>query len=489
MNMQRSPGGETKSGARRGRLRPGQFSYSPSVIPELAQLLDLVMIVLVAVGLYFALDHGKNYLLDTYTFSVIFVGFCFNVLANRCGLYGIPAIMRPVSRSDDVIVAVATATCLLFTVLLSLRVIDDFSVPWLLAFAVSSIVVITAGRVAGCQLLKRMSEHDVIGRNVVVLGVGEQSRRFLRRMRDTNPYFMRLNGVFTYQEGEIGETFEGRPVLGDSAALFQEVREGRVDAVVVALPWNADRDLTEMVERLKELPIDVYLSTDLVGFELAFRPSTGGFSALPMFEVVQRPISGWSSAIKKLEDYVLATLILIMVAPLMLLVALAIKIDSRGPVFFKQSRLGFNNEEFKIYKFRSMYHDRPPETRVQQARKGDPRVTRVGRFIRATSLDELPQLLNVLDGTMSLVGPRPHALSHNEEYGRQIRGYFARHRVKPGITGWAQVNGLRGETETLDKMEARVRYDVYYAENWSLLFDIRILVMTGLVLFFQKSAY
>jgi putative colanic acid biosynthesis UDP-glucose lipid carrier transferase len=170
-------------------------------------------------------------------------------------------------------------------------------------------------------------------------------------------------------------------------------------------------------------------------------------------------------------------------------VAIAIKLDTPGPVFFKQRRLGFNNREFEIYKFRSMRHRAQPEARTPQASRNDPRITRVGRIIRKTSIDELPQLFNVLNGTMSLVGPRPHALDHNEEYSRQIRGYFARHKVKPGITGWAQVNGLRGETETLDKMEARIRHDVYYAENWSLFFDIRILIQTVLVVLFQRSAY
>ena len=174
----------------------------------------------------------------------------------------------------------------------------------------------------------------------------------------------------------------------------------------------------------------------------------------------------------------------------MLLVALAIKLeDPAGPVFFRQKRFGFNNKAFYIYKFRSMYA-KPVEDRVTvQAKRGDPRITRVGRFIRRSSLDELPQLLNVLNGTMSLVGPRPHAIDHNEEYAEKIGGYFARHRVKPGMTGWAQVNGWRGETDTLDKMEARVQHDVYYAENWSVFFDLKILLMTAYVTWFDKNAY
>jgi len=207
-----------------------------------------------------------------------------------------------------------------------------------------------------------------------------------------------------------------------------------------------------------------------------------------MFEVVQRPISGWSQLLKIIEDYSIATVALILLSPLMLLVAAAIKLDSKGPVFFKQKRLGFNNQEFAIYKFRSMYVHEPPAGRTEQAKEGDPRITRVGAFIRRTSIDALPQIFNVLNGTMSLVGPRPHALDHNEEFGRFVRGYFARHKVKPGITGWAQANGFRGETDTIDKIEGRVERDIYYAENWSLLFDIRIILMTALVVIFQKTA-
>ena len=173
----------------------------------------------------------------------------------------------------------------------------------------------------------------------------------------------------------------------------------------------------------------------------------------------------------------------------MLLIGIVIRLDSPGPIFFRQKRLGFNNQTFWIYKFRTMHVGDGPETNTVQAKRDDPRVTRIGRFLRRSSLDELPQIFNVLAGNMSLVGPRPHAVDHNAEYAQKICGYFSRHRVKPGITGYAQVNGLRGETDTTSKMEDRVRHDVYYTENWSLSFDLRILLKTVVVLFFSKNAY
>jgi len=208
-----------------------------------------------------------------------------------------------------------------------------------------------------------------------------------------------------------------------------------------------------------------------------------------MIEVVDSPLSGFKIAIKALEDRILGSLLLVAFSPVLLLVALAIRLESKGPILFRQKRYGYNNQIFEIYKFRSMYHDGKQRPVTVQASKDDPRITRVGKFIRRTSLDELPQLFNVVSGCMSLVGPRPHAVDHNEEYSELIDGYFARHKVKPGITGWAQVKGFRGETDTLEKMEARVNYDTYYVENWSLFFDLQILAMTAFVGFINKNAY
>jgi putative colanic acid biosynthesis UDP-glucose lipid carrier transferase len=200
-------------------------------------------------------------------------------------------------------------------------------------------------------------------------------------------------------------------------------------------------------------------------------------------------MSGWGVAIKAAEDYLLGAFLLAAAIVPMAIIALLVRLDSPGPILFQQRRYGFNNRAFWIYKFRTMRVELNSGEKTIQATQSDPRVTRIGRLLRRTSLDELPQLFNVLGGTMSLVGPRPHAVDHNEEYGRKIRGYFARHRVKPGITGFAQVNGLRGETRDPERMAERVRHDVYYAENWSFLFDIRILAQTLFVIILGRNAY
>jgi Undecaprenyl-phosphate glucose phosphotransferase len=247
-----------------------------------------------------------------------------------------------------------------------------------------------------------------------------------------------------------------------------------------------------MVRKLWVLPVDVRLAAHMN--RLRFRPRNYTYIGnVPVLDIFDKPIAGWNLFIKAVFDRVVGGLLLLMLLPLLAIIALAIKIDSKGPVLFRQRRYGFNNELIKIFKFRSMYVDASDANAVKPVTKGDPRVTRVGRFIRKTSLDELPQLFNVVFlGNLSLVGPRPHALQAKAEhrlYEEAVDGYFARHRVKPGITGWAQINGWRGETDTRDKIQNRVEHDLYYIENWSLLFDIYILFKTPFALLKTENAY
>jgi Undecaprenyl-phosphate glucose phosphotransferase len=243
--------------------------------------------------------------------------------------------------------------------------------------------------------------------------------------------------------------------------------------------------------QLATTPVRICLAPDLIGFEFPKRSYTQ-VADVPTLLLFDRPISGWSYVFKAVEDYVLALLALIFFAPLLLLVALAIKLESPGPVFFKQQRMGFNNKLFEIWKFRTMCTDlADPDCEVQTTRN-DSRVTRVGRFLRRSSLDEFAQLFNVLRGDMSLVGPRPHALETKAEgclFAEVVDHYVARHKVKPGITGWAQVNGWRGETRTIEDIEKRVEYDLYYIENWSVWFDLVIILKTFVVVFSTKNAY
>lgn len=478
------------SGIRRDSApAPRRLAFMPDMLSGFIMTNEALLIAVAGIGVWLHPNFYRAEYFNQQLFTVIFIVFMYCQIGKLSSFFNILVFMRPIRHADNLLLSIITSFLFLLAVLTGLDVLYIFSSTGLSIFFIITVLIVFCVRIITFFVLRYLSRHHYIGRNIAVLGTGPQATRFLQKIDRDPPFFTSISGIYSNDEPTSNATCHGHPVLGDINALLAAARAGSIDDVVVAMPWSADRRVIATIEALKELPVNVYLGADLVGFDLAFRPVLGAFSQLTMFEVLQRPISGWGAAAKQLMDYALAIAALIVLSPLLVLVAIAIKIESEGPVFFMQQRLGFNNKPFSIYKFRSMYIHDDSHGVVLQARKGDPRVTRVGRVIRATSIDELPQLFNVLDGTMSLVGPRPHALSHNEEYGKQIRGYFARHKVRPGITGWAQVNGLRGETTDVDLMRRRVEYDVYYTENWSLLFDVKIIVTTLFVFLIQKSAY
>ena len=285
---------------------------------------------------------------------------------------------------------------------------------------------------------------------------------------------------------------EGLPKLGRVDELLEFGRQAEIDMLIVALPMAAERRLVQLLKTLWILPVDIRLSAG--ASMLRFRPRSYSYvGAVPFLDLFDKPIADWDHVAKACFDRVVGMIALVFAAPVMLAVAAAIKLDSPGPALFRQNRYGFNNELIEVFKFRSMYVDQMDANAVKLATRGDPRITRVGRFIRKTSLDELPQLINVvLRGNLSLVGPRPHAIqakAADRLYEQVVDGYFARHRVKPGITGWAQVNGWRGETDTPEKLERRVEHDLFYIENWSVIFDIYILLITPFRLLNTENAF
>jgi putative colanic acid biosynthesis UDP-glucose lipid carrier transferase len=275
-------------------------------------------------------------------------------------------------------------------------------------------------------------------------------------------------------------------IRGGFEQLYADAREGRIDIVFITLPMRAELRTHSLIARLADTTVSVYLIPDVFNFDLLHSRLTC-LQGIPALSIYDSPMvdNGWA---KRMEDIILGSGLLLALALPMLIIALGVKLSSPGPVFFKQTRYGMRGERIKVWKFRSMTVCEDGDD-VPQARKQDPRVTPFGAFLRRTSLDELPQLFNVLSGSMSLVGPRPHAVSHNEFYRSQIKGYMLRHKVKPGITGLAQINGFRGETETLDKMSGRIAYDLEYIRNWSLLMDIKILWMTVFKGFVGQHAY
>jgi putative colanic acid biosynthesis UDP-glucose lipid carrier transferase len=265
------------------------------------------------------------------------------------------------------------------------------------------------------------------------------------------------------------------------------VRGHSITRVYLALPIAATPRIEELLKELRDTTASIYFVPNIFAFDL-LQARCVDINGMPVLSVCDSPFQGASALWKRAFDLALATIVLLLGWPAFLILGMAIKLSSSGPVLFKQRRYGLNGEEILVYKFRSMTVCEDGAV-VAQAVERDHRVTRLGAFLRRTSFDELPQILNVLEGTMSFVGPRPHAVAHNEEYRKLISGYMIRHKVRPGITGWAQVNGLRGETRTVDKMQRRVQYDLEYLENWSLALDLKIIIRTALLVLRDQNAY
>jgi len=464
-----------------------KFSISSQVIRGLMIAID--SLVILSTGLLsfnLVVVFGEP---SYYAAAIAFVWLASIMLMNLAGLYEFDAVTRPVAFLDKITIVFATTFSFLLAAAFALKMSAEYSRVWTGSFALSVWAATVIVRIVAAQIIKYLADRNVFSRNVVVVGTGDQMWKLLDSIKQTQPRFITLLGVFSERRLNFGDESDQLATLGTPAELTSYIRSHRVDDVIVCLPWSADNEITAMIDTLRELPVNVYLGADLVGFRLPIRRAPEHFEELPLVEVMGRPLAGWGGVQKAVFDYALGVLLTIIFLPLMATIVLAIRLDSKGPAIFRQSRYGFVNRIFDIYKFRTMKHVDAEGSKIVQATRGDLRITRIGRILRRLSLDELPQIFNVINGTMSLVGPRPHAVQHNEEYAKMIRGYFARHRVKPGMTGWAQVNGFRGETDTLEKMQARVRYDIYYVENWSLLFDLKILAMTAIICLTGRNAY
>jgi Undecaprenyl-phosphate glucose phosphotransferase len=391
----------------------------------------------------------------------------------------------------------ASAWSLVFLLLIGVsffaKLGEQFSRVWLGSFYVVGVVTLIIFRRVLFLLVRRWTQKGYLTLRTVIVGGGEAGASVIHELKRQKNLGIQIIGVFDDRsDGRSGSEVAGEPKLGRVDDLVEFGRLTRIDLVVFALPVSAESRILEMLKKLWVLPVDIRLAAHSA--KLRFRPRSYSYIGnVPVIDVADRPIADWDVVTKWLFDKIVGTAMLIALAPVMALTALAIKLDSRGPVLFKQKRYGFNNDLIEVYKFRSMRVEDSDATAAKLVTKGDPRVTRVGRFIRKTSLDELPQLFNVVfKGNLSLVGPRPHAVNAKAEerrYDEAVDGYFARHRVKPGLTGWAQINGWRGETDTHEKIQNRVEHDLYYIENWSVLFDFYILVRTPFALLNTESAY
>lgn len=429
-------------------------------------------------------------LTQSYATVLLFFGVLTVMMFQALGVYS-EAIFSNLLRFRVMFFAWSAAFCLLLFMHQALAMFSFMEWQYLCLWFVVSLLAFGVERVLLLMLFRRWTRTGQFLHSAVILGATENGLRLSEFMQSNSDVRSGLIGFIDDRIGRVPETLGGLPLLGDSRALERLIREERVTQVLVALPWSAENRIGQIVRELRKLPVNVLLVPDMLAFRHA-RNRITEVAGLPMFNVSERPLDGWSPLIKRLEDLLLACLALTVALPVMVLVALAIKLDSPGPVLFRQKRYGYNNRLIEVFKFRSMYSELADANAERQTTRDDDRITRVGRFIRRTSLDELPQLFNVLLGSMSMVGPRPHATATKAAgipFEEAVKEYDARHRVKPGITGWAQINGYRGETDTLEKIEKRVEFDLQYIENWSVWFDLYILFRTIPAVIFTREAY
>jgi putative colanic acid biosynthesis UDP-glucose lipid carrier transferase len=366
------------------------------------------------------------------------------------------------------------------------RTLDAFDARALIAWVLATPAVMFAGHRAVPPLLARLRAAEGLERSAVIAGANALGRRLAERI-DASPLLgLRVAGYFDDRDAARLEEVDAARLLGGLDALAEYVKARHVEVIYVTMPMASPRIL-KLLEDLRDTTASIYFVPDVLLFDL-IQARVDSIGGMPALAVCESPFRGLDAALKRASDLALAGAILALIAPLALGIALGVKWSSPGPVLFRQRRYGLDGREIVVYKFRTMTC-MEDGGEVRQATRDDQRVTPFGAFLRRYSLDELPQFVNVLQGRMSVVGPRPHAVAHNEQYRRLIRGYMIRHKVKPGITGLAQVNGLRGETDSLDKMRARIEYDLAYLRNWSLLLDLQIVLKTVAVVLRGHNAY
>lgn len=490
----RSGGGSRLSpDAQQVAAQPVAPAYSPIVVAGVVRLIESVLITLTGLAVYF------GYVFPSEGFQVSYMAAIgaitgLSVLAFQAAdIYHVPAFRMTVAQ----IVRLVPAWTIVFFIATAIAFFAKFeglfSRVWLAGFYGGGLAVLVAFRLGLSALVRHWTRQGRLDRRAVIVGGGDAGETLVKALAQQPDSDVRLIGVFDDRgEDRSPPVCAGLRKLGSVDHLVEFARRTRVDLVLFSLPISAEKRILQMLKKLWVLPVDIRLSAH--ANQLRFRPRAYSYIGnLPLLDVFDKPITDWDVVMKWLFDKLVGGALLLAVSPVMALIAVAVRLESRGPVLFKQKRYGFNNELIEVYKFRSMYVEQCDPTASKLVTKDDPRVTRVGRFIRKTSLDELPQLLNVvIKGNLSLVGPRPHALhakAANALYDEAVDGYFARHRVKPGITGWAQVNGWRGETDTQEKIQRRVEHDLYYIENWSLLFDLYILAKTPFALAKSENAY
>jgi Undecaprenyl-phosphate glucose phosphotransferase len=471
---------------------PYEPAYSPIVLAGTVRLIEAALVVAVGFTVYACYvvpGHGFAWY---YFVAILCIAILAMLASHMADIYQVQAFREHVKQYMRLASAWSVVFLIAIGVSFFAKAGDQFSRAWFGAFYVLGLFALIAFRRGLFLLVQRWTQEGRLDRRTVVVGCdgnGESLIRSLAAQRDSDVHII---GAFDDRMDECSPTScAGVPKLGTIDDLVAFARATRVDLVIISLPIAEEDRILQILKKLWVLPVDIRLSAHTN--KLRYRPRSYSYIGnVPVLAVLDKPIADWGVVKKLLFDKIVGSVALVCALPVMAIIAIAIKLDSHGPVLFRQKRYGFNNEPIEIYKFRSLYVDQSDATGSKLVTVGDPRVTRVGRFIRKTSLDELPQLFNVVAGNLSLVGPRPHALhakAENRLYDEAVDGYFARHRVKPGVTGWAQIRGWRGETDSQKKIQQRVEHDLHYIENWSILLDLYILAQTPFAILRTENAY
>jgi Undecaprenyl-phosphate glucose phosphotransferase len=469
-------------------------AYSPIVITGAVRLADFALLSFIGVALYlgYMVPHtGFHWDYVTAIFGMTLTAvICFQA----ADIYDVQIFRGQLRQMTRMISSWAFVFLLFIGASFLAKLGSEISRLWLSAFFFLGLASLVAGRLLLRSLVRRWARQGRLDRRTVVVGSDQSGEGLIEALKVQEDSDIDILGVFDDRnDNRALDSCAGSPKLGKVDDIVEFARRTRVDLVLFALPISAETRILEMLKKLWVLPVDIRLSAHTN--KLRFRPRSYSYlGKVPTLDVFEAPITDWDLVMKWMFDHFVGGIILLLVAPVMAFIALAVKLDSPGPVLFRQKRFGFNNERIDVFKFRSLYHDQADPTAAKVVTRNDSRVTRVGRFIRKTSLDELPQLFNVVfKSNLSLIGPRPHAVQgklQSRLFDEAVDGYFARHRVKPGITGWAQINGWRGEIDNEEKIQKRVEFDLYYIENWSVLFDLYILLKTPLALMTKsENAY
>src|ERR1700744_4290559 len=469
-------------------------AYSPIVIAGAVRVADFVLLSLVGIAIYL----GYVARLSGFNWEYVAAIFGMTATAVICfqasDIYQVQVFRGQLRQMTRMISSWAFVFLLFIGASFFAKLGGEVSRLWLSSFFFLGLAMLICQRLALRAIIRNWARQGRLDRRTIIVGsddIGEKLVEALNVQADSD---LEILGVFDDRnDSRAFEACAGAPKLGKVDDILEFARRTRIDLVLFALPISAEVRILEMLKKLWVLPVDIRLSAHTN--KLRFRPRSYSYlGEVPTLDVFEAPITDWDLVMKWLFDHIVGGFALLAALPVMALVALAVKLDSPGPVLFRQKRFGFNNERIDVLKFRSLYHHQADPTASKVVTKNDSRVTRVGRFIRKTSLDELPQLFNVVfKSNLSLVGPRPHAVQgkvQTQLFDEAVDGYFARHRVKPGITGWAQINGWRGEIDNEEKIQKRVEFDLYYIENWSVLFDLYILLKTPLALISKnENAY